>query len=359
MSIKKIDAHAHIAQWYCPDGTTAFDAVRQYLRRGNLESIDNMCCSSNSNLWGGFERDQSILAAIVKLEVPETYAHGCMFIPTHGETADPKLFDYAEQTEMLMAMGFDGIKICEFKPDSYKYHKMDSLVERFESCFSYCEKHDVPMCWHVADPDSFWDADRVPESAASAGWFYGDGTYPEYNDLYLTAYGILDRHPNLRVVLAHAFFLSNAPERMRGIFEKYPNVSIDLAPGWEMFDGFREQYEAWGDIFRTYSDRILMATDGCVTEGLDFPLTAGERVAEFLTGTDITTVPWGCTIHGIGLEKAHANKIMYENCRRIVGDAPKQIDRAVLREYIKRYLPIVPESRNTVAITEYYKKNLM
>lgn len=32
---------------------------------------------------------------------------------------------------------------------------MEKRLEDFETYFDYCEKYDVPMCWHVADPDFF------------------------------------------------------------------------------------------------------------------------------------------------------------------------------------------------------------
>ncbi len=360
MSTPKIDAHLHINRWRANDGTPVFDSVRRYLRESSFDSIDNMCCSNNANLWDGYERDQNILAAVVKLEIPETYAHGCMMIPTpEEEAADPARFDFVEQLEMLTAMGFDGIKFCEFKPDSYKIHQMDERLESFEPYFAYCEKHHVPMCWHIADPEEFWDAEKVPHVAIEAGWFYGNGTFPAQEDLYRKTYAILDRHPNLTVVLAHAFFLSNKPAEARALFRKYPNVSIDLAPGWEMFDGFRTHYDDWAEIFRTHADRILIATDAEVSGGGDFPLTIDERVTGFLTNTDTVELPWGYTIRGIALEEPHRSKIFAENCRRIVGETPKPIDRAVLKEYIKRYLPIIPPSENTAALEEYYRKNLL
>ena len=40
-----------------------------------------------------------------------------------------------------------------------------------------------------------------------------------------------------------------------------PAKKTFYTPGWEMFVGFRENYDAWRAFFETYSDRIFYGTD--------------------------------------------------------------------------------------------------
>ncbi len=357
---KRIDAHMHVCQWYIKDGRTAFEALRTYQKEAGIDAVDIMCCSNQGNLWSGYEMDQNIIAAITKMEVPSTYIHGCMYIPKFlPDGSLPAGFDFEDQLAELKEIGFDGVKFCEFKPDSYKVHQMERREEAFEKYFGWCEAHHFPMCWHIADPDSFWDADRVPEWARNANWAYTDGTYPSYESLCEKTYALLDRHPNLHVMLAHAFFLSEHPDQVRALLRKYPRVTLDLAPGWEMFDGFRLYHDDWYEIFRTWSDRILYATDATMDSGTEYCGLIADRVYRFLATDETFGTPGNHTARGIRLEEEHLEKILCTNARRIVGAQPRPIDRSALREYIRKYLPIMPETRNKAMIEDYLKRHLL
>ncbi len=356
--MRKIDAHMHITQWHTPEGNTCFDAIDKYCEKNNIDSVDIMCCSNNADLWGGYEADQCIIAAIAKNENPNTYIHGCMLLPNMISGKAPDTFDFKYQLEMLMSMGFDGIKCCEFKPDSFKINEMRKNLPDYEPYFKYCEENDVPMCWHIADPEKFWDAELVPEFAKEEGWLYDDDTFPSYKELYTIAYEILDRHPKLRVMLAHAFFLSKYPDKMIHVLNKYPNVTIDLSPGWEMFEGFGKHYDKWFDIFRTYSDRFLFATDADLSYGEAQATDMVENITRFLCTKDEFTTIRNYKTKGIALEKNKLENILSENGRRILGNKPKTLDRAVLKEYCKTYMQYIPESKNKSEIEKYLKKNI-
>ena len=62
---------------------------------------------------------------------------------------------------------------------------------------------------------------------------------------------------------------------------------------------------------------------------------------------------------GIMLEQEHLDNILYKNHERIVGKKPREINKTALKRYIDRYLPYVPESRNTQLTLEYYRKNII
>lgn len=120
-----------------------------------------MCSSNNGKLWDGYEPDQSILGAIAKLENPDIFMHGCMYIPQ--EPDERKNFRFKDQLDELMEVGIDGVKICDFKPDSYRLFEVEKNIEEYDEYIGYCEKYDVHMCWHVADPEDFWDEDKVSD----------------------------------------------------------------------------------------------------------------------------------------------------------------------------------------------------
>lgn len=355
--MKIIDGHMHILQWERYDGKSTFEVVDGYMERNGLSFVDNMCCSNNADLWSGYEPDQSILGAISKLENPKVFTHGCLYIPK--DKAEAKKYSFTSQLDELMEIGLDGVKICDFKPDAYKLLGVGDRLEEYDEYVSYCEKHGVHMCWHVADPDFFWDESRVSEKIKQRGWFYGDGSYPTYEHLMSLAYKLIDSHPKLHVTLAHAFFKSNEPDKTEALLKANPNVTIDLAPGPEMFEGFRLNYEKWYRIFREYSDRFIFATDASNKASYEWTTHLVRDELRFLTTDDEFEFSDGYVTKGVKLEDEYLSNILYRNHEREVGAKPREINKAALKKYIQRYLPLCPDSRNKALTEEYLKKNLL
>ena len=344
----------HIEQWERGDGKSIFDVINDYCEANGIQCVDNMCCSNNANLWRGYEIDQSILGAAAKLENPRVFTHGCLYIPP--DPALTKKYRFRDQLEELMEIGLDGVKICDFKPDAYVKLNVARRLDEYEDYISQCEKYNVHMCWHVADPASFWDASKA-DTEKNAG-IYSDSIFPRYEELIAYAYKMIDMHPRLNVQLAHAFFKSFEPDEVTALLEKYPNVTIDLAPGGEMFDGFRTYYDKWYAIFRKYSERFLYATDKSSIASVERLKVIPEKVMTFLQ-TDETAELGKHIIHGIKLESEYLDNILYKNHERTVGFTPRQINRTALKKYIERYLPLMPDSRSKQMAEEYYRKNLL
>lgn len=347
----------HIPQWFRGDGKRAFEVIEEYRQDNDIAYVDNMCCSNNANLWDGYEMDQSILGAIAKLENPNVFTHGCLYIPQ--DSAQTGKYDFVGQLEEMMEIGLDGVKICDFKPDAYRILSVERRLDEYEKYIACCEKYGVHMCWHVADPAFFWDETKVSDEIKALGWFYGNGDYPTYEKLIAYAYELLDRHPKLHVQLAHAFFKSEEPDEVENLLKKYPDVQIDLAPGGEMFDGFRAQYDRWSSIFRTYSDRFVYATDASTTYSREEMSNLAQNVLRFLQTDDVFDFPGGHVAHGLGLEQAHLENILYKNHERAVGAAPQSICKSALKKAMNRYLPLMPDSQNKRMAEEYYRKNLL
>lgn len=357
MKQKITDGHMHLAQWEGNDGKSIFENLNEYMQGADITAVDNMCCSNNADLWAGFEADQSILGAIAKLENPNVFTHGCLFLPK--DNTKFKDHNFKDQLDELMELGLDGIKICDFKPDAYKLFNIDAHLEKYDDFIGYCEKNNVHMCWHVADPDYFWDEKKVTEDVKKRGWFYGDGTFPTYEKLIDMTYGFLDRHPKLNVFLAHLFFKSFEPEEVATLLEKYPNVCLDMAPGWEMFEGFGVHYDKWYELFRRYTTRFIYATDMTLPNNRDFLVTSAQLVLRFLETDEEFEVRGNRFTKGMKLEREHLDNILYKNHENTVGKVPRAINRTTLKKYIQRYLPLIPDSRNKKLTEEYYRKNLI
>ena len=158
-------------------------------------------------------------------------------------------------------MGCDGIKMLEGKPNVRKEYPIpDFDDEIWEEYWDVLEKRQIPVYMHVNDPEEFWDESKVSEYARKAGWFY-DETYVNNEDQYRQMQEVLKRHPRLRILFPHFFFLSKDLGRLAAIFDRYPNVHTDVTPGIELYYNLSDQEEEAKAFFAKYQDRICFGTD--------------------------------------------------------------------------------------------------
>lgn len=165
------------------------------------------------------------------------------------------------EAKRIMRMGCCGIKMLEGKPNTRKAYPIpDFDREVWEDYWALLEERQIPVYMHVNDPAEFWDESKVSEFAKKAGWFY-DESYVNNEDQYRQILTVLERHPKLRILFPHFFFLSQELERLAKILERYPNVQIDLTPGIELYDHLSEQQEKAIVFFEKFQDRICFGTD--------------------------------------------------------------------------------------------------
>ena len=334
-----IDSHWHLYVPYHEDGTDYRLKLDALQKEQGLDAV-NLCCIPCYHELGPA---QNILAAIYKLHNPSAYAFGGLVYPQLPFTKPmPQGMDSLCQYEELMAIGFDGIKMLETKPTEQKIYGFCIDDPYFDGFFAAAALDGTPMVWHVADPETFWDINRIPQRFLDRGWFYGDGTYMSYDRVYAQVYNVLDKNPTLKVSFAHFFFLSDHPEQLEALFAKYPGASIDLTPGSEMYASFRENREFYRNFFEKYQDRIIFGTDTSYSGGDMTRFTERSKaVVEFLTPDkelQIISVP----TKGLALSKEITDKILGGNFRRQTG-APKPIDREALRVYAEKYKHLITD----------------
>lgn len=231
----------------------------------------------------------------------------------------------------LMDMGCTGIKMLEGKPDVKKQCQIPAFdAPVWEEYWACLERERIPVYFHVNDPQEFWNPQEVSEFAKSAGWFY-DETYPNNEEQYRQVLQVLERHPKLKILFPHFFFLSKQLPRMAKILDTYPNVRIDLTPGIELYYNLSEQIEEAKSFFHQYQNRICYGTDigaRAVIRSEQIPLSIEESysrvklIRRFLeTDGEYELYPDGqyvngseCVrMHGLGLSKEILQKIYSDN----------------------------------------------
>lgn len=249
----------------------------------NYERI-NICCLTGYDV-DFIDPGSNLKALYVKSKMNEKtpdkcYVYGHIHHYQDGrDTAD----GYLRQVKQLYAMGVDGYKFIEGKPGFRKQTGFALDDPIYDKMYEFIEKTGLPVVHHVADPEKCWDISRATPIMIERGWVY-DESYRTLAQLRAETEGLLTKFPNLKVTLAHFYFISDELEAARELMEKYPNVSLDVCPGGEMFVGFSKDHDGWRKFFVDFADRIYFGTDtynsDCGDKGEDYEDSgdAGHRI---------------------------------------------------------------------------------
>ena len=335
-----IDSHWHLYIYQDEQGRDFRAVLDEYQQANGLEAV-NICAIP---VYGGLGPAQNILAALYKLHNPAAYAYAGLVYPQCPYSCPmPDGMDPLSQYSELMQIGFDGIKMLETKPTEQKVYGMRIDEAYYDSFFAAAERDGTHMIWHVADPDTFWDIDRIPKVFLDRGWFYGDGTYLSYEETYRQVFNVLDRHPNLPVTFAHFFFYSEKPEQLAQVFAKYPGACVDVTPGSEMYGAFLKNREFYRDFFTRYADRIFYGTDTSFAGGDMTRFSQRARAVQDFICTDKEMTVIRVDTKGLALDEDVQQKILGGNFRRVAGQTPKTVDPKALKDYMEKYLPLITD----------------
>ena len=238
-----------------------------------------------------------------------------------------------------VSLGMDGVKLLEGKPQMRKALPIPDFDSScWEPFWEYIEEEQLPVMWHVNDPETNWGKGASPW-LIKQGWAY-DESFINNEEQYRQVLEVMRRHPDMRVIFAHFFFMSAQLDRLSGILDSYGNVMVDLTPGIEMYENFSLKPSDTAQFFEKYQDRICYGTDiggRCIltNEGQAFNrkecLRRPEIVREFLTGEEervissdgdflIDRSPF--LMKPLGLKGERLEKIMNGNIERQIGHTP-------------------------------------
>lgn len=236
----------------------------------------------------------------------------------------------ARQVAALEAQGFDGLKLIEGKPQVRKLLPYPLDGPLYAELWAALERAQFPVVLHVADPDEFWDPVACPSWARQSGWDYSDGSYPTKESLYAEVDHILERHPRLRLTLAHFYFLSQDLPRAARFLDAHPNVCFDLTPHVDMYTDFSRFPAVARDFFLRYQERIIYGTDMDTrvlqrgAPGTQLILSLSWLIRAFLEKAEPFTIPGNSKAtaeryHGLGLPPEALAKIYSANFERMYG----------------------------------------
>ena len=258
------------------------------------------------------------------------------------------------QVRKLKGIGFDGLKLIDGKPTARQRFGLPFDAPAYGGMWAALEELHFPCVCHVADPETFWDRERIPSWALANGWFYGDRDYPSKEDLYAEIDRVLARYPSLRIIFAHFYFLSADLERAARFLDAHPTVCFDITPGAEMFNNFTRNYDAARAFFLTYQDRIVYGTDtstwGIARGGVEQPLSYARYVRSFLEGKEpfrpSPLIPHWLeddleAIRPLALPEEALDKIYHANFERLYGAWPALLNQAAATAELARMAEVI------------------
>lgn len=258
----------------------------------------------------------------------------------HGKEIGKYMARFVRQMRLC---GCDGLKIIEGKPSMRKFMAIpDFDLPCWDPLWEYAEQTGLPVLWHLNDPETCWDPENAPRHIRMAGELY-DETYINNEVQYRQMENILQRHPNIKFIFAHLYFMSAQLPRLGELLDRYPNIMVDLTPGLEIYVNFSQNPQAAKEFLERYQDRVLYGTDigaRCVSADGKLPFHEGECLARMemidalLRGDQeipleedgrylINTDPF--VLRGLDLSEAVLNKIYWQNFQHYVASTPAAV----------------------------------
>jgi predicted TIM-barrel fold metal-dependent hydrolase len=357
-----VDCHVH-----CDTPTLIEDAVPAIFRSGidriAMMSYGHMeeatCLNSRAN------SNPAVLAA-KSLYPDRVFAFGGInHIPALSLSEEAFAEKLVEQVKGMVETGYDGVKLIETKPAFYVTYPFRLHEQVFDPFFGALEDARLPVLWHVGDPATFWDTDRVPVWARERGWYYAEGDFPSLESLYLQSQDVLKRHSKLEVIFAHFYFLSDDLGRLGKLFDTFPRVRVDLTPGTEMYTSFSRDSQRARDFFIEHEDRILFGTDTMI-RGTFFERKVVEEKVRWMrrfleTSESFEVKDKDLSINGLALPESTLRKIYSENFRSTVGESPRELNREKARQECDRISALFQGDVKEDAVTDVAQeaKNLI
>jgi len=340
-----IDNHTHVWDWF-EDGKPFYERFDEYRKCNQLDYVNVTCVPYINHPILKRDVSQNIMGAILKLKDPHFFAHGGLFYlnkPVQKPIQDT--FRPEVQLQELMDIGFDGMKMLETKPTTYKMLKLPPNDPVYDAYYTILEANHIPVIWHVNDPDFFWNCkEKMSPSHIQSGWWYGDGSFTSNTQVYEEIYDVLRRFPKLCITFAHMLFLTPHPDQILHLLRTYPNVTFDLTPNPYLYQDITKDYDLWRQIFIDYPDRFLLGTDRGSRHKPASTIPYVSDLIRFIESSDhYNGFGHPEEIHGLNLDPDTADSILYRNFLRIAGDTPRPIQIDALMDYIDKYLPFIAE----------------
>ena len=340
---KVYDMHCHYI-FYIPIKET-IEIFKEEFELTGTEKCAFLSLPHHANGYGLYlTADQNIKGLFLKHAfAPNAYAFAGLIHPQEKMTDEEQAKLYRNQAEKYFSAGYDGIKMFEGHPTIRRATKIPLDSHVYDEFYSYLEQVGMPIIMHVADPEDSWSMETASESAKKLGRVYC-GDFPSKRQLTDEVFGILKKHPMLKLGLAHMGFMSYDVKEAERFFA-YENTYLDVTPGGEQILNIISNWGEWKKFFERYQDRILYGTDFYAFPKVDdlwkVSVTRRPNLIRQAFETDEEHLYFKDKFRGVKLDKKMRDKIYRDNLINLLGE-PKKIDKQYAKDEIKRLMNELP-----------------
>jgi len=232
----------------------------------------------------------------------------------------------AKQLEADVAAGAQGLKF--FK--NFGMSVLDIGGQRvpvdapvMNPIFEACAKLDIPVLIHVADPAQFWQ----PHDRFNEKWLelklrprrLKTGS-PSFDDLIAERNRLLDRHPDVKFILAHMGWHGGDLGKLGALFDKHPNLHVDIAA--VLYELGRVPISGRELLIR-YQDRVLFGKDSYAPSEFPYYWRVLESRDEYFDYYRRYHANW--QMYGLGLPDETLRAIYNGNALRLIPRIDKSI----------------------------------
>lgn len=225
-----------------------------------------------------------------KLDNRILFVPGAFTIPSQG------IWWSVDEIKKFKEQGFVGLKL-------WPHGKiLTSKIPHIDEQLEEAGKQGMPLvAFHTGDPGN------------------AEGDNPEFPKYEDDTIAVAAKHPQATFIFAHGLFMLQSDagmEKLGGIFDKYPNVFVDVAFVHNARQPARYTVSKARDFYIKYRDRILFGTD-VFAAGAKAEAFLKER--KLLETNEVTDgIHRGPKMEGLNLPAETLNHIYYWNAARLI-----------------------------------------
>jgi predicted TIM-barrel fold metal-dependent hydrolase len=227
----------------------------------------------------------------------------------------------AAQLETDLNSGAQGLKIFKgFGMDMKdgKGQRIHVDDPRFDAVFQVCARRNVPVLIHTAEPHQFFlPIDRFNERWLELKQFprraRPQDRYPSWETLMEEQRRLFARHPRTKFINAHLSWLGGDLAELGRLFDKYPNMYVDVAVVLAELGRQPRFARQW---FIRYQDRVMMGKDIWEPSEYHCYFRVFETADEYFDYYRKRHAFW--QMYGMDLPDEVLRKLYYKNALRLI-----------------------------------------
>lgn len=227
----------------------------------------------------------------------------------------------AKQLDEDVDNGAQGLKIFKNLGLTVKYSdgtRMKVDDPKLDPVFRVCAARRIPVLIHVAEPAPFFE----PPDRFNERWLElklrprrkrPPESFPAFEELIAERDRLIARHPEVNFILAHMGWHGNDLARLAALFDKYPNLYVDVAA--VLYELGRVPVSGREFLIR-YSHRVLFGKDSYRPEEFPYYWRVFETRDEYFDYYRRYHAFW--RMYGLDLPDDALKNIYYRNALKLI-----------------------------------------